>query len=282
MGGIAAKGAEWLGKLTATAGMAMRIALLSRPCKVPAAPEGRELLVMGNGPSLNETLATRGELIESCDTMAVNFAANTPEFRRIKPEHYVLADPHFFAGEAEDPNVARLWRELEQADWKLNLHVDRRLGLRRARRLAESNSNITVAPFNMAATGGFCRTGRWAMARGLAMPRPRNVMIPALTQAMRMGYRQIWLAGADHTWTRTLDVDNRNRVISVQPHFYADNNDERDRVDKVYAGVRLHQVLGSMAIAFASYWELQDYALRHGIAITNITPGSMIDAFPRG
>lgn len=97
-----------------------------------------------------------------------------------------------------------------------------------------------------------------------------------------MGYKKILLFGADHTWTKTLDVDDENFVVTVQPHFYEDNEEERRRVRDTYRGIRLHQVLESMSIAFKSYWEIKDYARAKGVEIINGTPGSMIDAFSRG
>lgn len=89
------------------------------------------------------------------------------------------------------------------------------------------------------------------------------------------------MAGADHSWTRTLDVDDSNTVISIQPHFYEDNESEKKRVSHEYKGYRLHQILESLTIAFRSYFAVNDFAQSRGTKIINITPGSMIDAFPR-
>ena len=96
-----------------------------------------------------------------------------------------------------------------------------------------------------------------------------------------MGYTKIYLYGADHSWTKTLDVDNENFVISIQPHYYEDNEKELQRVREAYKNLRLHDVLGSMVVAFRSYWEIKDYAEAIGVEILNHTPGSMIDAFPK-
>ena len=76
-------------------------------------------------------------------------------------------------------------------------------------------------------------------------------------------------------------MDDENFVVSVQPHFYKDNDEEHKRVRSAYAGLHLHDVLGSMTIAFRSYWHVKGYADSRGVGILNATPGSMIDAFPR-
>ena len=113
------------------------------------------------------------------------------------------------------------------------------------------------------------------------MPRPRNVLIPSIMAGIRLGYRRIVIVGADHTWTRTLSVDEQNRVISIQPHFYKDNNAEHERVASVYEGLRLHDVLGSMTITFRSYHHIADYAAHIGVEILNASAETFIDAFPR-
>ena len=113
------------------------------------------------------------------------------------------------------------------------------------------------------------------------MPRPRNVLIASIMVALREGYRRIDLVGADHTWSRDIWVDDRNRVISVQKHFYEDNAKEFERVAQEYAGYHLHDILNSLTIAFRSYHQIAAYAASIGADIRNCTPGSFIDAFPR-
>lgn len=264
----------------ASAATLLKVALLSgRPS--PAVPRhDRPLVVMGNGPSLRQTIDLHPEWLAAHDLLAVNFAANTPDFLNLRPCLYVLADPHFFEGSESDPNVARLWETLGKTGWKMHLWVPRRYR-RRAISLLGGNTCVEVRHFNLTPLEGY----RWLTRRladaGLGMPRPRNVLIPAIMTGIREGYTRIYLAGADHTWTRTLSVDDENFVVSIQPHFYKDTESEHSRVRAAYAGLHLHNVLGSMATAFASYWKLADYASSRGVEILNATPGSMIDAFPR-
>lgn len=238
------------------------------------------VVVMGNGPSLRTAIDNNMPWLKSHDLLAVNFAANTPEFQELRPRYYVLADGHFFTGSASDPNVKKLWNALASTAWEMTLWVPRRYAAV-ARHNIEGNGNVTVKVFNLTPIEGAKSLCHKLMDAGLGMPRPRNVMIPAIMAAIREGYRKIILIGADHTWTQTLSVDDENFVVSVQPHFYKDNDEEHRRVRSTYAGLHLHDVLGSMTIAFRSYWHIADYARSRGIEIVNATPGSMIDAFPR-
>lgn len=237
------------------------------------------MVVMGNGPSLRTTLDSQFDNLMACHRMGVNFAANAPEFSRLRPQHYILADPHFFEGFGSDANVRRLWHNLADVDWPMTLHIPAsRRSLPTGVSLPEC---VGICRYNLTPGEGWnliC----WPLFRaGLAMPRPRNVMIPAIMESIRAGYTDIYLTGADHSWHQSLWVDDLNRVISVQPHFYNDHPEEQERVAKEYEGYHLHDILQSMTIAFRSYHQIAAYADSRGVRIINATPGSMIDAFPR-
>lgn len=253
------------------------------PAGNAAAKEGKTLTVMGNGPSLRNVLDGDRKVLEGKELMSVNFAPNAPEFFELKPQYHILADPHFFRLPSKDANVERLWENLARADWPLTLLVptgNRKFPEKIEKRINEGG--ITVKRFNMTPGEGYGKLVRPLFRAGLAMPRPRNVMIPAIMCGLREGYRRIELVGADHTWTQSLWVDDRNRVVSVQPHFYKDNEKELDRVAKEYEGYHLHDILNSLTIAFRSYFAVREYAETLGARIINRTPGSFIDAFERG
>lgn len=57
---------------------------------------GKSIVIMGNGPSLRQTIDKDAIWLCSNDLMAVNFAANTPDFFNLRPGYYILADGHFF------------------------------------------------------------------------------------------------------------------------------------------------------------------------------------------
>ncbi|MDE6342463.1 MAG: hypothetical protein K2K93_09105 [Muribaculaceae bacterium] len=248
-----------------------------RPSAAGKVKDG-SLIIMGNGPSLRQTIADHGDLLRSSAALAVNFAANAPEFPDLKPCLYVLADPHFFKGMQTDPNVERLWKNLSAVTWPMTLFVPCKSKIPE---FIGENRYISVKKFNLTPGEGSPCLVHWLYRRGLAMPRPRNVLIAAIMVALREGYRDIRIVGADHTWSRDLWVDDENRVISVQPHFYKDNEKEHERVAKEYAGYHLHHILNSLTIAFRSYHHIAEYAASIGARIVNCTPGSFIDAFPR-
>lgn len=272
---------SFLSKTAATFASLLKVALMSRGASPSSAEgKGKGIVILGNGPSLRSIIDNEIDFLLTYDLMAVNFAANTPDFFKLRPGYYLLADNHFFNSLQSDANVRKLWENLGKATWDMTLLLPSRLR-HLAKPLTMHCKNIKTRYFNLTPIEGFSFVTHVLFKGGLGMPRPRNVLIPAIMESIRLGYERIFICGADHTWTKTLDVDKDNYVISVQPHFYQDNEEEYKRVRETYKDLRLHDVLGSMVVAFKSYWEIAPYAKKRGVEIINSTPGSMIDAFPK-
>lgn len=255
-----------------------KVASQSRKCTVCQIPDADRIIIMGNGPSLNGTIKANSDILRKLPTMAVNFAANAPVFREIKPRFYVLADPYFFSN-AEDSNLKRLWSELESIDWPCTLYVP--ASMRKKACKAIRSQTVSVEGFNAVGADGFEGLNHFLFSHGLAMPRPRNVLIPSIMLAIHAGFRTIDIVGADHSWMKTLSVAEDNEVVSIQEHFYSDNAEEKARVRHEYRGYNLYQIVESFAVAFKSYIDIRAYADKRGVKIYNCTPGSFIDAFPR-
>lgn len=277
------KSVKFVREAASSAASWLKVVLMSRrPSAGVKRKNNDEIVVLGNGPSLRHTLDTELPSVKRRFKLAVNFAANTPEFGLLRPEFYVLADPHFFRFTDEavaDPNVIKMWEALRQVDWPMVLYVPCK-EVKKVR-MYLGNRGVTVKGFNLTPVEGLSAIVYPLYNMGLGMPRPRNVLIPSIMIAVREGFKTIYIAGADHTWSRTLGVDEENRVVSVQPHFYKDTAGEHARVANEYAGYRLHDILKSLYIAFRSYHQIEPYARSKGVRIYNISPGSFIDAFPR-
>lgn len=272
---------KFLNNLSSSLASLLKVILMSRGASSSSSEgRGKEIVILGNGPSLRKTIDEDSEWLLAHDLMAVNFSAITPDFFNLRPRYYILADAHFFNSLSSDKNVRKLWENFGKVSWEMTLLVPSRFR-HLVKPLLMHTSNIKTRFFNLTPVSGFRWLSNLLYRSGLGMPRPRNVLIPAIMESIRMGFDKIYLCGADHSWTKTLDVDEENFVISVQPHYYKDNEEEHKRVRETYKGLHLHDVLGSMTIAFRSYWAIKDYAADRKIEIINATPGSMIDAFPR-
>lgn len=256
----------------------VKLAIKSKSSTVSTvATNDDSVIIMGNGPSLNDTIAEYGYLLQKVPTLAVNFAANAPQFRELKPRYYLLADPHFFVN-VGDANVSKLRESLLAVDWQMTLFLPfdaKKYGF------AIGNPHVKIEYFNFLAVEGYEWLENWAYSSGRGMPRPRNVLIPSIMVAMKMGYGNIYITGADHSWTKTLSVNEHNEVVSIQPHFYKEDEKEEQRIKVDYLKYPLYQIIHSFYIAFKSYHIIQRFAMHKGVNIFNSTPGSFIDAFPR-
>lgn len=249
-----------------------------RPTPRPRDKAAGTAIVMGNGPSLRDAIEKHKDVLMRYPRLAVNLSALTPDFHDLKPQYYILADIAFFAKE-KSGKVPQLWEALREVDWEMTLFLPAM-----ARKMEEAGrlpANITVKYYNLTPAEGFDAIMHPLYDSGLAMPRPRNVLIPSIMNLMREGFSRIVLIGADHNWSRTLWVTDRNCVVSVQPHFYKDDDAELRRAEEIFKNVRIHEVYENYAIAFKSYFNVKRYADRRGVEILNATPGSFIDAFPR-
>lgn len=267
-----------LGVFADSAASVLKVVLMSGKPSVASSEKKGTLIVMGNGPSLRDAIDNHRDALESHDLLSVNFAPLTQDFFSLKPKMHLLADGLFFQTEKQG-NVEEMWSALRRVDWNMTLYVP--VKQRKSKDLMDLPESVEVKYFNLTPASGWKWLMKFLYGRGLAMPRPRNVLVPSLMTAIREGYSSILLTGADHSWSKTLWVTDNNRVVSVQPHFYRDNEKERDRVESLYKDIHLHQIYESFSIAFRSYFAVKDYADSRGVEILNATPGSFIDAFPR-
>lgn len=265
----------------ASAATLLKIPLMSRRAtpRQPLRP-GSRIYILGNGPSLREALDNPATLatLRKEETLAVNLSILTPEICDLRPRHYVLADPAFFA-KVKTGKIPAVWEALAKVDWEMTLWLPAKF-----RNMAEVKAlpaTVTPAFYNLTPAEGFPAFVDRLTHAGVAMPRPRNVLIPAIVCMIRAGYEEIILLGADHNWSRTLWVTDRNRVVSVQPHFYEDSSEELRRAEEVFAGIHLSEIYDSYAITFRSHEALARYAARQRRRVLNATPGSFIDAYPR-
>lgn len=275
---VSEKIAMWVGDFSNSLKSVVKLVLHSHRSTISrCASKDEAIIIMGNGPSLNDTISKYANVLKSIPTLAVNFAANAPEFSNLQPRYYVLADPHFFVS-SDDDNVKKLRDNLAKVSWQMTLFLPfdaKKYGF------VIENSNIDIEYFNFLAVEGFEWFENWAYSSGRGMPRPRNVLIPSIMIAITMGYGNIYVTGADHSWTKTLSVNEQNEVVSVQPHFYKEDEKEEKRIKVDYLKYPLHQIVYSFYVAFKAYHEIQRYAIHKKVNIYNSTPGSFIDAFPR-
>jgi hypothetical protein len=153
---------------------------------------------------------------------------------------------------------------------------------RRWRSKIRQNKLIKITYFNTTPIEGFKWFVHFGIKRGLGLPRPHNVLIPSVALACNLGYRKIYLLGAENSIFKEISVTDQNEVLLTQKHFYDSNNASARPMDKLGKGNRkMHEVLQKLVYSFQGYWILQEYAVRRHVKIFNATPNSFIDAFAK-
>jgi hypothetical protein len=146
----------------------------------------------------------------------------------------------------------------------------------------KNRNNITAHYYNYTPIEGFSFFSHWAYRNNLGMPRPHNVLVPAIMIAINLGYTEIYLWGADHSWLPLITVDENNHALIDNKHFYDENSSKPEQMNKPGSEYRkLHEILKKLMYSFESYFVIRKYAESRGSKIINATPKSYIDAFER-
>ena len=240
----------------------------------------KELVVMGNGPSLNGLIEKSPSFWQDKCCLMVNFSACSKQFTVVKPELYVVADPYFWL---QPESTERLFGTISQTvTWPMHLFMPVRSRSHKTwQELVAKNPNIFLHFYNTTPVEGFKCITYPLYKKGWGMPRPHNVLIPAIMLGLRMPFERLYLAGAEHSWLSEVMVDDDNTVYYGAKHFYTQQAVQvKARVHNDQSSI-LFEILYHMYVVFKGYFQIKAYARYLHKEIFNITPNSYIDAFER-
>jgi hypothetical protein len=250
-------------------------------------PSG-ECAILGNGPSLTRSIKEHPSSIENIDLICVNFFPETDLYGQLKPKYFITSAPEMWIKDVspmwEERRIALFNTIVAQTDWDIIFMIPvlaKRTKFWRAN--LSRNSHIKISYYNITPIEGFRWFKHFCFRNNLGTPRAHNVLTPAIMQMLNLGYKKIWLLGADHSWLPEITVDDQNRVLIRQRHFYDYESAKSLQMGNIKMGVRkLHEVLHKFYHTFAGYFMIKEYAESINAKIINVTPGSFIDAFERG
>ena len=116
------------------------------------------------------------------------------------------------------------------------------------------------------------------------MPRFFNVLGPCMQVAINLGFKNIYVVGADHSWFKDIEIDDQNRMIRRDTHFYS--VDKEIKPTPMFdpftrKTVSMGKFMEAMQRVMNSYYFVQDYAKSRGARVINASSLSYIDAFER-
>lgn len=247
--------------------------------------QSESCIVLANGPSLKLSLEQHPEFFKQHPLICVNTFALTPEFTSLKPAYYVILDPFFW--EKENEAINETFKNLEEkTNWDLHLLIPNHAKNQKAFTRLRKNPHIKITPYNYTVFKGFAGWAHWFYKKNLAMPQSFNVTIAALFMGINMGYKKIYLTGADHTWHENLHMSEDNILHTKVAHFY--ENEVQVSYKPYFKGSdpqrgtqKAHEFFDIWSRTFKGYWNLKAYADYRRCTIYNASAISFIDAFER-
>jgi hypothetical protein len=244
--------------------------------------------VLGNGPSLSESLATQLDFIRKTEIVCVNNFAHAAVFTDLKPANYVISDPNYFLftdHTTDRPDIRQtLTTLLTVVDWPMTLYVPHFAKKSYVtEQISMKNPRINIVYFNYTVVTGFPWLAHRLIRAGLGMIQAQTVIVAAMTLMVNRGFSTIYLFGADTSWHEQIRLDENNQLTLKQLHFYERPQDVTHQ--PVYSDAQRKRTF-SMAAQFLSlhkvfrgYELLRDYADFRDVNILNASAKSYIDAF---
>lgn len=251
--------------------------------------DNESIVILGNGPSLNLSIELYKDKLIKRKTLAVNLMVCSPLFEELKPSYYTLLAPQFFKKDEELTDIyiknnIQLFTDLNnKTQWEMVLFVPAIFkSSDRLKKLLSENKFIQIQYFNVTPIEGFHSFCDWCFSKGIGMPRPHNVLIPAIMNSVQVGFKEIYILGADHSWLKEITVDENNVALVNQKHFYDENESRPEKMqDYIKRPRHLHEIIHKFYLSFKGYWEIKRFAEKRNISIYNSSEFSMIDAFER-
>jgi hypothetical protein len=245
--------------------------------------KNKNIAILGNGPSLKNDL-DKLENFSNYTFSVVNDFAITHQFNILKPLFYTLTDPAYFQEKILVKSNENALNSIALVNWDMFLfipYISLNL-LKKNRSEIFFNKFITIVPYHTSEFNINFWLQNILYKKGLSMPRPQNVIIACIFNAINLNFEKIFLLGVDHTWTNYLIVDEQNRVCFKNEHFYnSDNVSYKPFLNIWGIQYRMHEILFDYALMFKGYFEVARYAEEKKVKIINFTTNSNIDSFER-
>ncbi|MBO0939403.1 hypothetical protein J2I47_22835 [Fibrella sp. HMF5335] len=272
----------------------LKILIKSRFSVDIPAPQRPVCAILGNGPSLRQSLENDLAFIREAELYCVNNFASSPEYALLQPMNYALLDPAFFLYSEQNndrKDVEKTIRCLvNMTTWPMNLFVPQSArGCYLVQQLTGKHPNgishqVKTVFYNYTVVRGYAWFRHFVFRKGWGMPQSQNILAASLYLAITRRFTDIYLFGADHSWHEEIRVSDANELLMKQEHFYDKPGDAThipiyDVVKKETS--RMSAQFASLSKAFYSYEILRDYAQYMNVRVLNASAKSYVDAFTR-
>ena len=237
-----------------------------------------EVIIMGNGPSLNNINFKKINRRKYKMCCVNYYPVKSKMFYYLRPEYLCLIDPGFFKYtiEAEKQDFADLISALRMVDWPLTIIAPK------WEKLPVKNPHIKYYWVNTYELSSNInkRFAYWLYNHNFANPGMQNVTLGALYFFIMNRCKKIYLAGVDLSDFKFLNVDENNRVYVDSNHSYGVTRYYYDEMKE--NGVSgFCEILGAYQKMFTDYRLAGKYAEYVGVRIANLSLQSYVDNFKK-
>jgi len=259
-----------------------------------------KVIIIGNGPSAKSLLQNIDFQHSNTPKLCVNMFASTEYFDKIKPKYYLVSD-HAFLDFSEEtfkdasslprlkhqPDFLQIqklinsaWNAILSANWEIILYVPQ---IYKNTFIVKTalNSGLKIQFYNYTVVRGFEWFENWIYRNKLGSPQSQNVINSCIFQAINSNFKEIYLIGVDNNFHLNMIVNNENKLIHIDDHFYKVDKKETPQLHANGTPVKMHEFFLSLHKAFFAHHRLQKYAKHQNVHVYNATNGSFIDAYPR-
>ncbi|HLP21165.1 MAG TPA: 6-hydroxymethylpterin diphosphokinase MptE-like protein [Chitinophagales bacterium] len=225
---------------------------------------GQKCFILGTGPSLLKHDLTQ---LANEQVFVVNSFYQHDQINIISPNFYVFADPGFYR--IEVPSVLKWWEDFASKSKNLGISFFLPIQLKNTgvHTLLKDEKVYFLdlgLPFYKDAAYKFDPT---QTVNGV-----QNVLVLCIQLAIYMGFKDIYLLGADHDWLT-------NFMYKEQTHFYAKENVEMEGLEQNHL-LYYNWWLSAVNEKFRQYKEVNVFAKDKGVRIYNASEAGVLDVFP--
>lgn len=233
-----------------------------------------DVIIMGNGPSLND-IDLQAISESGIELACVNFfPSRNAYFAALKPKYLILLDPDFFADFDQLPKAElELYQILQKVDWQMYVVIPQ------GAKIPINNPNLIVEKLCVSTLYSEHLTHYldWLYKHNLLTIGFQNVVIGAGFYFISSGVKKLYYAGIDMSEFKQLFVDEQNRVYVDAIHNYGSER----HYSTLFNRGEFHKLLRLYQMMFEQFHYLSKYAERQGVEVINLSENSYVDVFTK-
>lgn len=230
---------------------------------------GKVLSVILNGPSLNRTLHYLDR--SNTDVMMVNYAVETELYEKLRPEYVCFADPRLFMPCKKNYNLQKRIEDVNEDTilfYPGNVKNAVMLKGKNVKKVFSINKLLDIELYSVK-----------LLEKNLFAPYFINIGIMALYVGIQLGYKKIYLYGADLSMFKQLTLNENLEIEKDDIHYYGNQKINLSKVlrksyDMSYEMKTWHET-------FAQFSIIAKYAETESVKIINMSDETMLDCFER-